>query len=144
MSERYDDGRYSALQQARLTGTAGIISFVGTQGADAVLDRMQCLTNLRLLGASAYMFVGGTAAVNMKVVLQRSVAGTGTATTFASGLFNTQANLTKLNFTFASGTSNPTFNSGDVLILGILAGTSACTPVGSVDIIWRDQYVSGS
>jgi hypothetical protein len=137
----YNENKFSAIRQSHLTGTAGIMTINGTQASAAVLDRMVFLCNAKVLAASLWAFVGGTAAAWTAVSLGKSLAGTGTASLFGTFSFSTNANNTKINAALTA----TAFSSGDVLVIATIAGTAASAGVlGNIDVSWQQNYVSGS
>jgi hypothetical protein len=137
----YSENRFSSVKQSYLTGTAGIMTINGTQAAAAVLDRMVFLCNAKVVAASLWAFVGGTAAAWGAVSLGKSLAGTGTASLFGTFSFSTNANNTKINAALTA----TAFSSGDVLVIATIAGTAASAgALGNIDVSWQENYVSGS
>lgn len=137
----YTENKFAAIRQTHLSGTAGIMTCNGTQAAAAVLDRMVFLCNAKVLAASLWAFVGGTAAAWNAISLGKSLAGTGTASLFGTFSFSTNANNTKIN---ASLTATA-FSSGDVLVISTIAGTAASAgALGNIDVSWVQNFVSGT
>jgi hypothetical protein len=137
----YTENKFSVLQQTRLAGTGGKLTINGTQSSEAVIERMTFLCNAKVVSASLWALVGGTAAAWNAVSLGKSVAGTGTASLFGTFSFSTNADNTKIN---ASLTATA-FSSGDVLVIATIAGTAASAgAIGVIDLGWKQNYVSGS
>lgn len=137
----YTSSKFDAIRQSHLTGTGGMLTINGTQASAAVLDRMVFLCNAKVLAASLWANVGGTAAAWNAVSLGKSLAGTGTASLFGTFIFSTNAANTKINATLTA----TAFTSGDVLVISTIAGTAASVgALGTIDVSWQQNYVSGS
>lgn len=89
--------------------------------------------------AQAFIKTGGTAAGPV-CLLQYSVDGTGTWTTFGSAASGTDADNAVKAFTVTA----TSLDAGDALRLAIAAGTAAATPVWHVSVAFTERFIEVS
>lgn len=121
---------------------AGVgLSVPGTAAADTLVGKPFVVpaafgSKLDLLGATAYITTGGTAA-GPNVAVQRSLAGTGAWTTIATLNIGTAADASRKNFTLSAAY---TITAGDSLRIANIAGTVASTPVIEVSLAFQEVF----
>lgn len=116
-----------------IAASAGI-SVPGTAAAATVLVRLRIPQAVTVDGASIVMMTGGTAA-GPTVAIQKSLAGTGTATNVGTYNVGTAADNTAADLTI----TNTNFAAGDHLLITNLAGTAASTPKVNLLIKWKEE-----
>ena len=132
---------YSAVGAAKqVKKLATTISVAGTQAAIAALavTMWRVNFNCKIIGCSLYFATGGTAA-GPGVILQRSLAGTGTFATIGTFACGTFADATGGAMTV----TETSCIAGDIIRLAVAAGTAASTPViGSADLEFIEEFVT--
>ena len=134
MGGSYDEGKFTTRRVMPIAASGGI-SVPGTASSTTELVRLVILDSITIDAARMVAMTGGTAA-GPTVLLQKSLAGTGTATSFGTKAFGTAADNAAFNF---SPTST-TFVAGDHLIIANLAGTSAATPKANITIGYLETF----
>lgn len=132
---------YSAVGQAQGIVVLDTISLPGTAAAITAAVNSQIVLPIRatIRAAQAFIKTGGTAAGPV-VLLQYSVDGTGTWTTFGSAASGTDADNAVKAFTVTA----TTLDAGDAVRLAIAAGTAAATPVWHVSVAFSEEFVEVS
>lgn len=116
-----------------IAASAGI-SVPGTAASATVLVRLRVPQAVTVDGASIVMMTGGTAA-GPTVAIQKSLAGTGTATNVGTYNVGTAADNDSANLTI----TNTNFAAGDHLLITNLAGTAASTPKVNLVVKWKEE-----
>lgn len=116
-----------------IAASAGI-SVPGTAAAATVLVRLRIPQAVTVDGASIVMMTGGTAA-GPTVAIQKSLAGTGTATNVGTYNVGTAADNASADLTI----TNTNFAAGDHLLITNLAGTAASTPKVNLVVKWKEE-----
>lgn len=118
-----------------IAASAGI-SVPGTAASDTVLIRLRVPRAMTVDAASIVMQTGGTAA-GPTVAVQKSLAGTGTATNVGTYNVGTAADNTSAALTVTA----TNFAAGDHLLITNLAGTAASTPKANLMLEWKEAIV---
>lgn len=119
----YDSSRQR--QQVLHAPSATGLSIAGTNAADAVLLRIPlAVDSVKLNYLRVRMTTGGTAA-GPAITIGKSLAGTGAVTAIGTLTFGTSANGAVAN----ASLTNTEFDAGDEVVVSVLAGTAASTPV---------------
>lgn len=130
-SKKYDDfGSPYVLDE-------GAVSVVGTAASVTALAATYRKIPFRskIMGATRVSTTGGTAA-GPTVLLQYSLAGTGTWTSIGTAAFGTDADLTSSDFSVTA----TELADGDLIRLAIAAGTAAATHTVNFAIELIDLY----
>jgi len=131
---KYDSGRYHTRQLMPIAASAGI-SVPGTAAAATTLVRLRIPRAMTIDEATVLAMTGGTAA-GPTLILQKSLAGTGTAAGFATHAFGTDAD----NASAAITVTSTAFAAGDHLLIVNAAGTAASTPKANLLIGWKESF----
>jgi len=134
MSLKYDDSVHHTRRILPISASSGI-SVPGTAASDTVLIRFRITDPITVDKASVVAMTGGTAA-GPNLVLQKSLAGTGTAAGFATHNFGTAADNASAALTVAS----TDFAAGDHLLITNAAGTAASTPKANLMIGYVESF----
>lgn len=115
------------------------VTCAGTAAAITAIDATQWRVNFKckITGISAYIKTGGTAAGPV-VLLQRSVAGTGSYATIGTITIGTKADATGV----AGAVTETSCDAGDFLQLAVGAGTAASSPVISAFLDVVEEFVT--
>ncbi len=119
----YDSDRMR--QQIIHAPSATGLTVAGTNAADAVLLRIPlAVDSIKLNRLQVRMTTGGTAA-GPAITIGKSLAGTGAVTAIGTLTFGTSAN----GAVASANLTNTEFDAGDEVIVSVLAGTAASSPV---------------
>jgi len=122
----YDNPRYDTRQIIGIANDVGI-SVSGTIATAAKVARIRFPRAVKVSGVSYFNHTGGTAA-GPSVTVNKSVAGTGTASAFGTAnIAGTVGDNTGADMTITA----TEFSAGDHLIINSVAGTADATPVVS-------------
>jgi len=134
----YDDARYRTLQMLP-TAAFGLLktaSLAGTTTAASTLGYpLKMIHPVRVVSASGYFVVGGTNAI-VSLVLSKSAAGTGTASTIGTMAVGTSAAATHKAFTV----TETSLSAGDTLLLQRALGTHADVTDVMVTVGLRETF----
>ena len=100
------------------------LSVAGTNAADAVLLRIPLVNDRQVNAMRLRMSTGGTAA-GPAITIGKSLAGTGAVSAIGTYTFGTSANGSTASVSLTS----TIFDANDEVIVSVLAGTAASTPV---------------
>lgn len=130
---------YSAVGQAQGLVRLEVITIVGTAAAIAATANSHIALPVacKVLSARAFIKTGGTAA-GPSPLLQYSVGGTGTWTSFGTLTLGTNADNTQVAF----GVTATQLAAGDCIRVAAPAGTVAASPVLHVTIGFQEVFVS--
>lgn len=129
----YDDAMYRTKSVISFPATG---SLAGTAAAAAYLYKKKCPHAMTVADAAGYYVAGGTDAGVEKVVIGKSVAGTGTVTGIGTMTIGTQATAAVSDITI----TETDFDAGDVITLQRAAGTSAIVANVIVDLVVREKF----
>ncbi len=128
----YDDSRQR--QQIIHAPSATGLSVPGTAASATVILRIPlAVDSVKLNYMRARLTTGGTAA-GPSVLVGKSLAGTGAATTIGTLAFGTSADGAVVNVSL----TNTEFDAGDEIVLTNAAGTAASTPVIVFSLGYRE------
>jgi hypothetical protein len=118
---------------------ASNVACAGTAAAITAVDGTQWRVNFncKVVGISAYIKTGGTAAGPV-ILLQRSLAGTGAYASIGTITIGTKADATGV----AGAVTETDLLAGDFLQLAVGAGTAASTPTISAFLDLIENFVS--
>ncbi len=128
----YDDARF-AVEQCIITDRSGALN--GTVGATELM-RYTFKKNVALTAAKIRCAVGGTEASKRKILIGKSVGGTGTTSQLGTQALGTQANNTIVDF---SVTGN--FDADDDIVISHL-GTGAAVYDVQLQLFYRERFVN--
>lgn len=122
---QYDSPKHQVRRLLTHAPSATGLSVAGTNAADAVLLRIPLCENITVNGTARFRYTTGGTAAGPSITLGKSLAGTGAVVAFGTITSGTQANG-------AVGTmalTSTDFDPGDEIVVSVLAGTAAATPV---------------
>lgn len=138
---QYDDARHRVRQLLTVADTLGfVVNTTGTNASNVELFRLRVPRKITVDEASVVIMTGGTvaSATNCTLAIQKSVAGTGTASTIGS--YNI-AGTTADNTASAITVTSTDFAAGDHLLVVCLAGTVAKTGQKAQLLIgWKETF----